>query len=128
MIVEDAMRADGAIVATPNELAANVARRASELNGRPVIVRARVGEWRLMDAEELARLAADAPAAHKIGEGVSKGPLPIIFPDEPLEEVLRWVGDWAVLPVVSRADATKLEAVLTLEDILRAFRNTPGGV
>jgi chloride channel protein, CIC family len=128
MIVEDAMRADGAIVATPNELAANVARRASELNGRPVIVRARVGEWRLMDAEELARLAADAPAAHKIGEGVSKGPLPIIFRDEPLEEVLRWVGDWAVLPVVSRADATKLEAVLTLEDILRAFRNTPGGV
>ncbi|HKS82813.1 MAG TPA: chloride channel protein [Candidatus Acidoferrales bacterium] len=128
LIVEDAMRKDGAIVATPNELASDVAKRSTELDGRRVIVRARVGEWRLMDAEELKRLAADAPAAHKIGEGASKGPLPIIFRDEPLEEVLRWVGDWAVLPVVSRADATKLEAVLTLEDILRAFRTSPGAL
>jgi chloride channel protein, CIC family len=53
----------------------------------------------------------------------SKGPLPLVFPDESLEEALRWAGDWPVLPVVNRADLGKLEGVLTLSDILRAFRS-----
>ena len=39
-----------------------------------------------------------------------------------LEEVLRWAGDWPVLPVVNRGDRRKLEGVLSLADILRAFR------
>jgi CBS domain-containing protein len=46
----------------------------------------------------------------------------MIFPDESLEEVLRWAGDWAVLPVVNRGDTGKLEGVLSLPDILHAFR------
>ena len=53
----------------------------------------------------------------------SKGPLPLVFPDESLEEALRWAGDWPVLPVVNRADLGKLEGVLALADILRAFRS-----
>jgi chloride channel protein, CIC family len=51
-----------------------------------------------------------------------KGPLPLIFPDESLEEVLRWAGDWPVLAVVNRADLGQLEGILALADILRAFR------
>jgi CBS domain-containing protein len=46
----------------------------------------------------------------------------MIFPDESLEEVLRWAGDWPVLPVVNRGDLGKLEGFLTLPDILSAFR------
>jgi len=34
------------------------------------------------------------------------------------------VGDWPLLPVVNRADLSKLEGIITLADILRAFRNT----
>ena len=51
------------------------------------------------------------------------GPLRLIFPDESLDEVLRWAGDWPVLPVVNRANLGQLEGVLSLADILRAFRN-----
>jgi CBS domain-containing protein len=43
--------------------------------------------------------------------------------DQSLEEALRALGDWPVLPVVSRADLSRLEGVLTLPDILRAFRD-----
>jgi CBS domain-containing protein len=68
---------------------------------------------------------AVGPPPELIGDGNSKGPLPIIFRDEPLEEVLRWVSDWEVLPVVNRADATRLEGILTLGDILNAFRKSP---
>ena len=46
----------------------------------------------------------------------------MVFPDESLEEVLRWAGDWPYLPVVNRGDLGKLEGVLSLADVLRAFR------
>jgi chloride channel protein, CIC family len=52
-----------------------------------------------------------------------KGPLPLVFPDESLEEILRWVADWPVVPVVNRADLGKLEGIVALNDILRAFRH-----
>ena len=51
-----------------------------------------------------------------------KGPLPLIFRDERLEEVLRWAGDWPLLAVVNRTDLGQLEGILALADILRAFR------
>lgn len=52
-----------------------------------------------------------------------KGPLPLVFPDESLDEVLRWVAEWPIVPVVNRADLGKLEGIIALDDILRAFRH-----
>ncbi len=69
-------------------------------------------------AEDLSALIPEVTAANID----YKGPLPLIFPDESLEEVLRWAGDWPVLAVVNRTDLGQLEGVLTLADILRAFR------
>jgi CBS domain-containing protein len=54
----------------------------------------------------------------------SKGPLPYLFRDQTLAEALQVIGDWPLLPVVSRANLGKLEGVLTLADTLRAFRKT----
>lgn len=122
VLVEDAMQMDGAVVIEPNEPIADVARRIEEKETRALLLRMRPGEWRLIEREEVRRLAADSGSAKSAGQADFKGPLPMIFRDEPLEEVLRWAGDWPVLPVVSRADLGKLEGVLTLSDILRAFR------
>jgi chloride channel protein, CIC family len=68
-------------------------------------------------AEDVSALIPEVTAANVD----YKGPLPLIFPDESLEEVLRWAGDWPVLAVVNRADLGQLEGVLALADILRAF-------
>jgi hypothetical protein len=35
------------------------------------------------------------------------------------------MGDWQVLPVLSREDLAKLEGILTLADTLKAFRKAP---
>ncbi len=35
---------------------------------------------------------------------------------------MRYVYDWPLLPVVHRADLSRLEGVITLDDILRAYR------
>ena len=47
--------------------------------------------------------------------------LPYLHPDQSLEAALRRIGDHALLPVVSRTDL-HLEGVVTLEDVLRAYR------
>jgi chloride channel protein, CIC family len=69
-------------------------------------------------AEDVSALIPEVTAANVD----YKGPLPLIFRDESLEEVLRWAGDWPLLPVVNRTDLGQLEGVLALADILRAFR------
>jgi chloride channel protein, CIC family len=168
LVAEDAMRADGAIVVEPETLILEISRRMDGSVDLPVLCRAKVGEWRVLDRGQIQKLAAAAsaevsvdvppaiatPAAQSrvlepsaagssaaralagavagvsaakvprtASELDSKGPLPLVFPDESLEEALRWAGDWPVLPVVSRADLGKLEGVLTMADILRAFRS-----
>jgi chloride channel protein, CIC family len=122
LVVEDAMRPDSAIVVEPSERLADVLGRADGRAESPLLYRVKVGEWRLLDREHIQKLAADADASRTVADADSKGPLPLIFPDESLEEVMRWAGDWSVLPVVNRADLGKLEGVLTLPDILKAFR------
>ena len=120
LVVEDAMRTDAAIVADPAEPIPELARRAQEHPESVIILRVRVGEWSCLNREEIEHAAADS--TRTAASLNPKGPLPMIFPDESLEEVLHWAGDWPVLPVVNRADLGKLEGVLSLADILHAFR------
>ena len=121
LVVEDAMRSD-AIIVEPTELVADVLQRADSNADHPLLCRVKVGEWRLLDRDQIQKLAADASMPRTAADVDFKGPLPVIFPDESLDEVLRWVSDWPVLPVVNRGDLGKLEGILTLPAILRAFR------
>jgi CIC family chloride channel protein len=129
IVVEDAMRRDVAIVGDLTEPVADLAARIAETKPEtPVLVRPKIGEWRLLDRAHIQCLAAESEHEQvnprTVAEVESKGPLPMIFPDESLEEVLRWAGDWPLLPVVNRGDLGKLEGVLSLQDILRAFRES----
>jgi chloride channel protein, CIC family len=123
LTVEVAMKTDGSVLALPDELAADLARRAEEQKDALILVRVSPGQWLLLDREELCRLAADGAATSKAAEAKPRGPLPILFRDQSLEDALHAVGDWPAVPVVSRADLSKLEGIVTLADILRAFRN-----
>ncbi|MGH9687442.1 MAG: chloride channel protein [Candidatus Acidiferrales bacterium] len=121
-LVEDAMRADGALVARPADLLSDLIRQTKEQADIPVLLRVRMGEWRHLDSEDLQRLASDGATAHTASEVKSKGPLPLLFPDESIEEAMRWLGDWPVLPVVNRADLGQLAGVLTFPTVLKAVR------
>jgi chloride channel protein, CIC family len=123
LLVEAAMQYDAAIAVAPRESIAEVARRAEAKAGAPLMLYARAGDWRLLDRDEIARLAAQSPGDGKISDASSKGPVPYLFRDQTLEDALHSMGDWPALPVVSRADLGRLEGVITLADILRAFRD-----
>jgi chloride channel protein, CIC family len=122
MVIEDAMVPEGAIVVDPGERAAEVIQRTGGQAEIPLLLRVRTGEWRLLERDDMNRLAANAADAHIAAEAQSKGPLPMLFRDESIAEALRWIGDWPVLPVVSRADLGQLEGVLSLSDILKAMQ------
>jgi CIC family chloride channel protein len=123
LTVEVAMKTDSSVVALPDELAADLARRTEEQKDALILVRMNPGQWLLLDRDELRRLAADGAMTTKAAEAKPRGPLPILFRDQSLEDALHAVGDWPAVPVVSRADLSKLEGIVTLADILRAFRN-----
>jgi CBS domain-containing protein len=117
------MKIDSSIVVDPSETLAALAARLAGQPETPILLRPRLGEWRLLSREEIERLAADPLNTLTAGDISSKGPLPMIFPDESLEEALRWAADWPTLPVVNRGDTGKLDGVLSLSDILHAFRH-----
>jgi CIC family chloride channel protein len=125
LTVEDAMRLEAAVVLEPGDKVADAIKRAEGKENILHFLRVRPGEWNLLERSELERLAADASQAHIVAEVKSKGPLPFVFRDMSLEEALHWAGDWPALPVLSRADLSKLEGALTLDDILKAFRKVP---
>lgn len=127
LTVEDAMRLDAAVVLEPGDKVADAIKRAEGKENILHFLRVRPGEWNLLERSELERLAADASQSHTVDEVKSKGPLPFVFRDMSLEEALHWAGDWPALPVLSRADLSKLEGALTLDDILKAFRKVPVG-
>ena len=49
--------------------------------------------------------------------------LPAVHPDQPLYVALRKIGNWPLLPVISRADFQKLEGVISIQDILKIYKD-----
>lgn len=126
-LVEDAMSIEGVLVALPSDSVADLARRDEVRQGNPVLLRVRTGEWRVLDRDDMERLAMDGAAQHTAGEVKSRGPLPLLFRDESIEEAMRWLGDWPVVPVVNRGDLGQIDGVISFPDVLKAVRRARTG-
>ena len=48
--------------------------------------------------------------------------IPYLHPDHPLDTALRLMGEWPLLPVVHRAHVQQLLGVVSLDDVMRAYR------
>jgi chloride channel protein, CIC family len=53
--------------------------------------------------------------------------IPFLHPDHPLDTALRVMGEWPLLPVVHRADLQQLLGVVSLDDVMRAYRGAGMG-
>jgi len=113
--VEDAMRGPDPRVL--REEALPPAEAVQALPGEFFLVRSRSGEWGGIRKDELAKAVAEG------AEGkVHLVHLPRLHPDHSLDVALRLMGDWPLLPVVHRADVGRLVGVLSLSDIVEAYR------
>ncbi len=54
--------------------------------------------------------------------------IPYLHPDHPLDTALRLIGEWPLLPVIHRANLQRLLGVVSLDDVMRAYRGAGMGV
>jgi CIC family chloride channel protein len=120
--VEDAMRKPD----LPPLQASDTLARALEIAGTSteelLLVRFPTGRWAGIAGKDLEAMAAKHPKETHLRELLSTARLPVLHPDQRLDDALRFIPGHALLPVVSRAGSRKLEGVLSLPDILTAYQ------
>lgn len=88
----------------------------------------RGGEWGGLSRDHLRALKEAGRGGEELGALVPEASLPPLHPDQPLDEALRRIQGWPLLPVVHRADLGRLVGVVSLADIVEAYRRAhPGG-
>jgi CIC family chloride channel protein len=120
--VEDAMR-EAPVVLGGDWTVSEARRRLDDQPAQAVPVALPGGAWATVTRLELAAVEAlgrgDEPVRSMLGVEARVAP---VHRDQPLETALRLMRDRPLLPVVHRAEARRLEGVLTLDDILAAYR------
>jgi CIC family chloride channel protein len=88
------------------------------------LVRFPTGRWASIEKTELLKQGAEHPKHTLLREVLSVARLPVLHPDQRLDDVLRFIQGHTMLPVVSRAGSRRLEGLISLPDILDAYRKT----
>ena len=122
LLVEDAMQPFPEPILTSQDSVTDALSRLTEVAGDFFFVHDGQGQWYGITRELLQEtlLAWDSDVA--LGSILRGPPLPHVHPDHALDVALRRVADLPCLPVVHRADLTKLEGTVSLQGILQAYR------
>jgi CBS domain-containing protein len=88
-----------------------------------LLVRFPTGRWAGISRKDLPAMAAAHPKETQLREALSTTRLPVLHPDQRLDDALRFIQGHALLPVVSREASRKLEGVISLPDILAAYQS-----
>ena len=87
-----------------------------------LLVRFQTGRWASITKDDLRKLAADHAKDELLREMLPTSRLPVLHPDQRLDDALRIIQGHDILPVVSRAGSRKLEGILSLADVLSAYQ------
>jgi CIC family chloride channel protein len=120
--VEDAMRKPDLPPLQASDTLARAMEIAETSTEEVLLVRYPTGRWAGIATKDLPTMvSAHAPETH-LREVLSTARLPVLHPDQRLDDALRFIQGHALLPVVSRAGSRKLEGVISLPDILAAYQ------
>jgi CIC family chloride channel protein len=120
--VEDAMRPYTGPSLSIETSAAEALRSLTDLEQELLLLGGADGTWRGITRGDLEKKLSEESGGLSLGRILAGQRLPWVHPDQPLDVALREIRDAPFLPVLHRADFRKLEGVITVEDILRAFR------
>jgi chloride channel protein, CIC family len=120
--VEDAMRRPSIPALQASDTLARAMEIAASCADEILLVRFPTGRWAGVSVKELPEFAAAHPPETQLREVLSTSRLPVLHPDQRLDDALRFIHGNALLPVVGRAGSRKLEGVLSLPDILAAYQ------
>jgi CIC family chloride channel protein len=120
--VEDAMRAYQDAVLNPGGPIQVALTRAEASAEAFVLVQEGPAMWYGIKKDELPHWAPRMRQTDPLHDLLPETALLYVHPHQTLGEALRRLGEWPLLPVVSRADLGKLEGVVGLPEILGAYR------
>jgi chloride channel protein, CIC family len=127
--VEDAMLPVPATILSAEDYVDANARRVQDSTDATFLVRMHPSGWNTIRRDELQRLFQEGKGEHTLGSVLPPQSLPSLYPDLPLDSALRYVNDYALVPVVNRANFRKLEGVVTRDSVFKRYETdrTPGG-
>jgi chloride channel protein, CIC family len=120
--VEDAMRKPASASLQASDTLARALEIAETSPEEVLLVRFPTGRWSSITRQELRAKALGRPMETLLRELLSTSRIPVLHPDQRLDDVLRYIQGHELLPVVSRAGSRKLEGVISLPDILSAYQ------
>jgi len=124
--VEDAMRPATIPVLSDEEPLDRVLRQIEDSPSDNLLVSLSPVGWNTITKQEIRTMVAEGKGSLSLRSVLPIRQLPHLHPDYPLDAALRYVNQWAVLPVVSRANFSKLEGIITREDVLNAYPAADG--
>lgn len=117
--VEDAMKSPPVRALHADESISSALPVAKSSPSETLLVNLGGGRWGAVPRDSL--LAADVGG---LVRNLALQRLPLLHADQTLESALRLMRDASLLPVVHRADLQQLVGVISMEDILAAYRRT----
>jgi CBS domain-containing protein len=82
-----------------------------------LLVRMQPAGWNNIGLSELKKMVIEGKGDLTLRSVLPIRQVPYLHPDQSLDIALRSVARWPILPVVSRANITKLEGVITKDDV-----------
>jgi chloride channel protein, CIC family len=122
--VEDAMRKPDLAPLQASDTLSHALEVAEGTMEEVLLVRFPTGRWAGINRRDLPPLAAGHPPETQLREILSTARLPVLHPDQRLDDALRFIQGQPLLPVIGRAGSRKLEGVISLPDILTAYQRT----
>ncbi len=120
--VENAMRQPVGLILKASDTVADAVSRIGEMTEDPLLVSYETGRWTLVRKAALQNALLVGQGELPLREVLPEARLPRLHPDQPLDVALRLMRDGPFLPVVHRANARHLIGILSLEDVLAAYR------
>jgi chloride channel protein, CIC family len=119
--VEDAMESAPGPVLNAEESVGHALQRLDGSSPDNLLVHISPAGWNIISKRELRIKVAEGNGELSVRSILKKKPIPFLHPDQSLDTALRYVDQWCLLPVVSRADLNKLEGVISQESVLKRY-------
>jgi len=119
--VEDAMRAVDGMLLDGTEPVERAAERVERAAGEFFLVSLGAGAWGGIARSELLERRRVDPM-QPLASTIAPFARPYLYPDQSIESALRALQQRPFLPVVHRADPSRVVGMLALEDVLRFYR------
>jgi CIC family chloride channel protein len=122
--VEDAMLPVPTTILRAEDYVDANARRIQDSPETIFLVRLHPSGWNAVSRDQLQRFFQEGKGELTLGSVLPPQSLPSLYPDLPLDNALRYVNIYPLVPVVNRADSRKLEGVISRDSVFTKYGST----